>query len=228
MTNTQLPLAVQLRDEATLDNFWFSDRLLPLRALLQDPGEEQSLFVHGPSGSGRSHLLQAACQNAASGTALYLPMADMHEMSPEAILDGIEGLDLVCLDDLQWVVGSGGWEEALFHLINRSRETGCTLFFAADAAPSGLSISLKDLASRLAWSTVFQLAVPADEEKQRILQFRAGRRGMTLDDDVARYILSRASRDMSELIALLDRLDRDSITRKRPLTIPFVKESLDW
>ena len=228
MPEAQLGLPVQLRDEATLDNFCFAARLLPLRQLLQAPGGELSLYVHGPSGSGRSHLLQAACQSRPSGASLYLPLAQLSAMSPTSVLEGIETLSLVCLDDLQAVAGDRDWEQALFVLVNRARETGCLLVVSADTAPAQLGIQLPDLASRLAWSTVFQLRHASDEEKQEILQYRAARRGMQLEDDAARFILARAPRGMSDLMAVLETLDRDSIAMQRSLTIPFIKQRLGW
>jgi DnaA family protein len=87
---------------------------------------------------------------------------------------------------------------------------------------------LSDLASRLSWAVVFQLAAPGDPDKLAILQFRAQRRGLHLEDEAARYILSRAPRAMSALMDLLERLDRDSMALQRTLTIPFIKARLGW
>jgi len=226
--HSQLALPVQLRDDATLENFCFTPRLAALRGLLLQPGEEQFLYVHGPAGSGRSHLLQAACHERAAGTAVYLPLAELRELPPEAVLDGVESLALVCLDDLQAVAAEPAWEEALFHFINRAREQGTCVLVAAAAAPGQLGIGLPDLVSRLAWGLVFQLQAPTDDEKQQILLFRAGRRGLRMDAEAARYILSRAPRDMAGLMALLETLDRDSIALQRALTIPFIKTRLGW
>ena len=75
---------------------------------------------------------------------------------------------------------------------------------------------------------MFQLCAPDDADKLRILQFRAQRRGMKLNDESGRYILSRAPRGMSALMGVLERLDRDSIAARRPLTIPFIKERMGW
>jgi DnaA family protein len=64
----------------------------------------------------------------------------------------------------------------------------------------------------------------ADADKAAALQRRALRRGMTLPDDVARYLLRRIPRDMGALMAALERLDRASLEAKRRLTIPFVRD----
>ncbi len=227
----QLALPVHLRDDATLENFLFSEALGPLRAMLEQQtglDGEPSVFLHGSPGSGRSHLLQAACHARPAGDALYLPMEQLSGMSPEHVLDGVEALSLVCLDNLHAVAGDTDWEQELFNFINRSRERGCRLLLSADAAPRQLPIALPDLASRLSWGVVFQLASPCDQRKLEILQFRAARRGLQLEDEAARYLLSRAPRAMTALMDVLEQLDRDSMALQRNLTVPFIKSRLGW
>jgi DnaA family protein len=227
----QLALPVHLRDDATLDNFLFGERLGALRALLDaqtGADGEPSIFLHGPAGSGRSHLLQAACHALPSGQALYLPLEQLRDMAPDNVLDGVEALARVCLDNLHAVAGDRDWELALFNFINRAREHGCRLLISAEAAPRQLAIALPDLASRLSWGVVFQLPPPTDADKLEILRFRAARRGLNLEEEAARYILARAPRAMSALMEVLEQLDRDSMAMQRTLTIPFIKSRLGW
>lgn len=227
----QLALPVHLRDDATLDNFLFGEALGPLEPMLQAQtaaAGEPIIYLHGPSGTGRSHLLQGACHAVSSGEALYLPLEQLGAMAPEQVLDGMEALSLVCLDDLHAIAGAADWELALFHFINRAREQGCRLLVSAAAAPRQLAIALPDLASRLSWGVVFQLDAPSDADKLAILRFRAERRGLQLEEEAARYILSRAPRAMAALMELLETLDRDSMALQRTLTIPFIKSRLGW
>lgn len=227
----QLALPVHLRDDATLDNFLFVEALGPLRPLLekQTGGDgEPSILLFGPEGSGRSHLLQGACHALASGDAVYLPLDQLHSMPPDNVLDGVEALSRVALDNVQAIAGDPDWERELFHFINRARERGCRLLFSADAPPRQLAISLPDLVSRLSWGVVFQLPAPGDRQKLEILRFRAARRGMALEEEAARYILTRAPRSMTALMALLEKLDRDSMALQRNLTIPFIKDRFGW
>ena len=226
----QLTLAVQLRDEATLENFLAAPAVQPLlgalRGLLAPAGEDM-LFLHGAYGSGKSHLLQACCHLAGAG-ALYLPLAELLQYPPDEVLQGVEALDLVCLDDVHSVLGNDSWELALFNLYNRALQQNCKLLIAANAAPRALSVDLADLRSRLSWGVVFQLASADDEAKAAILQFRASRRGLSLSAEVASYIVSRAPRAMGQLLKLLDTLDQASLAEQRSLSIPFVKQALGW
>lgn len=222
----QLPLGLGLRDDATFANFLPGPNGAVLEVLRS--GAERMVYLWGAEGSGKSHLLQAACHACATGggTPVYLPLAEHAALAPE-VLEGLEQAPLVCIDDVHAVAGRQMWEHGLFHLCNRVRDAGGRLLVAAEAAPGGLGLSLPDLGSRLAWGPVFHLEPLADEEKVAALQSRAGRRGLDLEAEVAAYLIKRCPRDLHSLFRLLDRLDHASLAAKRRLTIPFVREFLD-
>jgi len=219
----QLTLRIGLRDSATFANFHAGDNAASLHLLQQ--ATEPFVYLWGGWGSGRSHLLQAAChaETARGGTPAYLPLAELAAGGVE-ILDGLEQMSLVCLDDLQSVIGDAAWEESLFHLYNRVRDGGARLLAAADAGPAALGVRLADLASRLAWGPVFQLQMLDDAGKLAALQLRARARGMELSEEVGTYLLRRCPRDMHALFEMLERLDQASLAAQRRLTIPFVRE----
>ncbi len=226
----QLPLAVHLRDDATLENFLALPQTLPLMDALQSqmqPGGEAVIYVYGPPGTGKSHLLQASC-HVAEGDTLYLPLAQLRRYSPGEVLQDVDRLDRICLDDIHTVLGDPGWESALFHFYNSARQQGRRLLVSGDAAPRALAVKLPDLRSRLAWGVVYQLVEGSDEDKSAILQFRASRRGLSLSPGVASFIVSRAPRAMEQLLGVLDQLDEASLAQQRALSIPFVKQALGW
>ncbi|MDO6513467.1 MULTISPECIES: DnaA regulatory inactivator Hda [unclassified Neptuniibacter] len=223
----QIPLSVGLRDDARFENFYSQGNELicaSLKAAAHAEGE-QFIYIWGGEGVGCTHLLQAVCHEAdpAGTTAAYLPLDELKHMGG-GILDGMEYLDLVCLDSIDVVVGDKQWEEALFHFFNRIREQGNILIIAASSAPRYLGINLPDLASRLSWGVVFQVQALDDVTKLKAIQMRATARGLEFSEDVARYLLHRASRNMNDLTSLLDTLDQASLSAKRKVTIPFIKE----
>lgn len=219
----QLPLRIGLRDSATFANFYPGDNAAACHALQQ--GNEPFVYLWGPEGSGKSHLLQAACHEVteSGGSAIYLALGEEEGMVPQ-MLEGMEQMSLVCLDNLEVVAGEPNWEQAMFHLYNRLRDSGNRLLAAGNAAPAGLGVKLPDLVSRLGWGPVFQLQPLSDEGKTEALQRRAANRGMQMPPEVASYLMQRAPRDMHALFALLDRLDEVSLAAQRKLTIPFVRE----
>jgi DnaA family protein len=219
----QLPLRIGLRDSATFANFLPAANAQAIYALQQQ--QEPFLYLWGGRGSGKSHLLQAASHAVTEdgGSAAYLPLAELSQMSPE-LLEGMERMQLVCIDEIECIAGNGPWEQGLFHLYNRLRDSGNRLVVAGQAAPASLGIILPDLVSRLGWGPVYHLESLSDEEKAEALCLRAAQRGMEMPAEVAGYLLNRAPRDMQALFALLDELDEVSLAAQRKLTIPFVRE----
>jgi DnaA family protein len=220
----QLPLRIGLRDSATFANFYPGANTGACHVLQQS--REPFIYLWGASGSGKSHLLQAACHEATAdgGQAIYLPLDEPGIAL--SMLDGLENMALVCLDGLETVAGNREWETALFHLYNRLRDSGNRLLAAGNASPAALGLGLPDLVSRLGWGPVFQLQPLADEDKAAALRLRAINRGMEMPPEVAIYLLQRVPRDMHALFALLERLDESSLAAQRKLTIPFVRQFL--
>ena len=212
-------------DAATLENFQPRPSLLPVLAAVGElcSGDHQGIFLWGPSGVGKSHLLQAAC-TASGHEALYLPLADLVEYPPDALLDGCEAASIVAIDELDAVLNQPHWHEALFHLFNRRCDQGLPMLFAAVGAPSSYPQLLPDLRSRLSSFPIFHLPRLDDQELQDVLRFRASRRGLELSGEVVAYILGRAPRSTKALMTLLNTLDREALARRRGITVPLLNE----
>jgi len=233
LRQNQLPLDLRLRESSRFDTFepeasGLAAATVHRLATAGTAGERQ-VFLHGPAGTGKTHLLQAACHAAyaAGHSCVYLPLADFAAGDPADVLEGIDRIDLLALDDLQAV--SGGredWEPALFGLINRVRDGTGKLLLAARSAPEALGCTLPDLVSRFVWGPVFRLDLPGDSSIKAILRMRAAARGLRLGEGVADYLLRHESRDLESLLELLDRLDLAALAEQRALTIPFIREQL--
>ena len=225
----QLPLGLQLKASARFSNFVAgANRELLEQLQLAAKGAGEPFFAcWGNTGSGKTHLLQASCHEAAERgrTVAYLSLNDLPALRPE-LLEGWERYDLVCLDDVDVLAGDPAWEEALFHLYNRIRERDSCLVVSSVVPPARLNISLPDLVSRLSWGLVYQLQPLNDEQRMQALQLRAQQRGCEMPDETGRYLLRRLPRDMPTLFDMLDELDEASLVAQRKLTVPFVKSVL--
>ncbi|TVZ39965.1 regulatory inactivation of DnaA Hda protein [Alteromonadaceae bacterium 2753L.S.0a.02] len=227
----QLSLGIALHDEATFENYLVADNNAQAVAALQNIASTQggdNLCIWGARGVGLSHLLQATCHEAAAlGRSLqYFPMADVRGYAAAELCEGLEELDLVCLDGIEHICGNRDWEQALFHLFNRMRDAGKTMIFSSHTSPPSLPILLADLKSRLLSCVIYHLESLDDDGKRSALKMRAQLRGFDMPDEVANFILNRASRDTTELFVLLNRLDDASLQEQRKLTVPFVKAVL--
>ncbi|HAT41202.1 MAG TPA: DnaA regulatory inactivator Hda [Rheinheimera sp.] len=234
MQPTQFTLAVTLPDDETLASFYGAEQspaVAYLRTYLAPDSiwSPHGVYLFGASGSGKSHLLYAACVAAQEQglTSQLLTLDELHHYSPR-MLDNLEQLDLVCLDNLQAIAGDMHWQVAVFDLYNRMLEHGKKLVLVANGAPTELGITLPDLVSRLQACTAFQLRLLSDDDKQKLLQQKAKLRGLELPDETARFLLNRLQRDTRALLDTLDQLDKASMQHQRRLTIPFVKEVLGW
>lgn len=230
----QLPLSITLRDDCRFDNYFIADNREAVAALqrqVADPLDDAITYVTylwGEVGTGKTHLLQAACHQAAlvgggRGAAVaYLPLMQADQLDP-AMLEGLEHLALICIDDIQAIAGVPQWETALFHLYNRICASGAQCIIAGNRGPHGLGLTMPDVVSRLCWGQVLHLKALDDEAVIAALQLRAHHRGLDLPEEVARFLWRHYPRDMASLFALLERLDQDSLAAHRKLTVPFVK-----
>lgn len=228
----QLPLKVMLDDSATFENFLVSSaNRQALNYLNPKPNGmiEQFTCLWGNKGAGCTHLLQATChrEDALQRSVFYIPLNNHHEFSPE-IFEGLESMNLICLDEVDSIAGNAEWEYALFSLFNRLRESGTRLLIATHASPRNLQITLADLLSRLQSGVVFQIQSLDDADKIAALQLRARHRGFEITEEVASYVLQRSDRGMDSLFDLLERLDQHSLETKRRITIPLVRELMGW
>jgi DnaA-homolog protein len=113
----------------------------------------------------------------------------------------------------------------LFNTYNQLKESGGTLITAGLHAPTQMGLR-DDLATRLAWGLVYQLHPLNDAEKALALQNHAAERGIRLPTEVVDYCLRYLRRDLSTLMATLDALDEWSLTTKKPVTVPLLRQLL--
>lgn len=214
--SAQIPLALRFPPDQELAAFHGSPELLALLGAVANELATDWLYLAGPAGAGKTHLLLASCAQArkAGADASYLPLAALAGRLGEA-LAGQARPALVCLDGLEAIAGREADEIALFHFHN-----------AANAMPAALGLCLPDLRSRLEQCTRIALE-PLDEGGRReVLRQRAARRGLELDDAVLDYLFRRVGRELGSLTALLDRLDQASLAAQRRITVPFLRAQL--
>jgi DnaA-homolog protein len=219
MKGQQLPLAVQLRETASFDSFFSgpnSEALAALRNLGAD------LLLYGPAGAGKTHLLQACAR--ATGAA-YLPLREFREFGAD-VLQGFADSSALCLDDIDAVADDEGWCIALLRLLDRQRARRLRCVIAARRPPDRMALTLPDLRTRLSATATYGLRPLDDSARAQFLQQRAQARGLQLPDEVSQWLLTRLPRDLPTLLAVLDQLDRVSLTRQRRLTLPLVQQTV--
>lgn len=225
----QMPLGLRWPSRQRFEHFVVGDNALALAACVRAASEAAAPWVvlSGPAGSGKSHLLWAACQQAGTQgrSAQYLSLADLTEPA-EPVIRGLGGTDLVALDELDVLKGRREWQHALFDLYNRLRGGPAVVLFAARSPVQGLGLDLPDLASRLGACTRISLRPLDESARRKLVRDSAAARGIELDDKVLNWLFRYYARDLGSMGRLLDRLDRATLAQHRRVTIPFLRELL--
>lgn len=223
----QLPFSFAFAGESHFSSFSrepANESLLHhLQQLQQAPG--RLTWLWGTTGSGRTHLLQALCQQ--QPEAIYLPMQKLLGYEPDC-LAGLQASTFLVIDDLDLVCGKRAWEEQLFTVCNELLVNEGLLVCAASAPPAKLPFALADLRSRLQLAQIYEVHELSDAGKAAALVERAQQRGIELKEEVVNFIMARNQRNMHDLSLMLDRLDQQALAEQRRITIPFVKSAMGW
>ncbi|MGY3265339.1 DnaA regulatory inactivator Hda [Lysobacter sp. HA35] len=224
----QLPLALRSPPDQRLETFVAPpDGAIALLTACASGESNDWVFVSGPVGCGKTHLLLGSCAQALADAQrpAYLSLATAAGRLSDA-LQAFEGMDLLALDDLDAIAGNRDDEVALFDFHNRARANGARVVYAATARPDALALVLPDLRSRLGQCIGIALTPLDDESRREVLRQRAQRRGLVVDEAALDWLMRRVGRDLGSLTQLFDRLDRAALAAQRRLTVPFLREVL--
>jgi DnaA-homolog protein len=219
----QIPLPLQTRPQPRLDNFEPGPAAGPnalalasLRAWRPPTAPVPPMYLWGPSGSGKSHLLRALAAQARAwgGTTLSVAAGQPLPWSVPA------GCALVTIDDIERLTLLE--QHAAFALMVEAATLALCVAAAGAWPPVDLPLR-EDLRTRLGWGTVLALE-PLDEASTRaVLQREAHRRSVGLPEDVLSYLMTHESRDLKHLFGWLDRLDEFSLAHQRHITLPMLR-----
>ena len=182
-------------------------------------------LVCGSRSTGKTHFMKALIKEAGLRhlTTFFLETNDAHDHS---CCEKAGECNLVFLDNLNEVCGMPEWELSLFHLINFMEDTKNKLVFSTSVTPDKLDVNLADLGSRLRAADRVYLGPFDDEARIDFMRRIAKLRGFEISFDVGRFILRRSKRDMKEIVAVVEKLESETMRHRRKVSIPFVKEIL--
>lgn len=209
----QIPLPIGPAPQKSFDSFVAGSNaaaLAYLRALSQRPGAP--VYLWGASGSGKTHLLRALTQDLRAGWfdgATPVPWT-FDEAWSLIVLDGCDAFD-----DVQ--------QQSAFALFIDAASHGTRVASSGSVPPVDLPLR-EDLRTRLGSGLVFAIAPLGEPDALAVLRQEADRRGIFLSDDVMSFLMTRFSRDLKHLMALLDRLDEFALAEHRHVTVPLLRK----
>jgi DnaA family protein len=217
----QLPLAIGLgpQIQATFENFRPGPNAAVVAQLRAHADPAVPLFLWGPAGSGKTHLLRAMVHEVQlrGGRAGWF---DAVEPSPWA---DDQGRHLLVFDDCERF--DDAQQHDAFTLFIEATQRGVQVVAAAAVPATDLSIR-EDLRTRLGWGLVFALRPLPEAEVRDVVRAEAAARGIDLGEDVVRYLLTRFDRDLQSLVRLIERLDAYALAHKRAVTVPLIRQML--
>ncbi len=208
------------------------------QSVVRQPGELSPLLVHGPTGVGKTHLLEAiwtaARERHPQRTAIYLSAEQFTTGFLQALRGSglpsfrrkYRGVDLLVLDDLQFFCGKKCTQTELLYTADTLLREGRQLVMAADRPPSELSDLGPELITRLASGIVCRMEPPDYETRVGILAQMARRLAVCVPDDVRQYVAGHLTRHARELSGALCRLQATSQAWGKPITLALAREAL--
>lgn len=229
----QLIFPFQINQKASFDSFFCSldnQNLLTRLADIVSSQDASELIIHGEEGSGKSFLMQAICNELSSAEKqfAFIPMKKAFNMGVE-IFQNLGSLDAVCIDDLQLILANQDWETALFNLINECQQSNCSLMLSLGGTqPLDESVILPDLLSRIKRMEFIALHAVQDEFFNQAIYFVAQQLDIKIEEAELEFLLKHQTRIFSLLVENIITLDNQAASLKRKITIPLIKETLNF
>ena len=222
----QLALQIQINERASLDNFFISKNnnkaIQILKNTLERSNNGAQIFIDDLGSNGKSYLLQAICNDFSNSnnSTIYIPMQKAINLEP-SILEGINDLNLICLDDIDLISNQRDWELALFNLINECYEKDCFLLLSGSI--DKLEV-IPDLISRIKKMEILRLKAIDDDELLRATQSISKNLNIEISDKNMNYLINNSRRDIKTVFGTLSQLEKESLERKKSIGLNLIKE----
>ena len=222
----QLALQIQINERASLDNFFISKNnnkaIKILKNILERSNNGAQIFIDDLGSNGKSYLLQAICNDFSNSnnSTIYIPMQKAINLEP-SILEGINDLNLICLDDIDLISNQRDWELALFNLINECYEKDCFLLLSGSI--DKLEV-IPDLISRIKKMEILRLKAIDDDELLRATQSISKNLNIEISDKNMNYLINNSRRDIKTVFRTLSQLEKESLERKKSIGLNLIKE----
>ena len=209
------------------------------RAVARQPGEQYNpLFIYGGAGLGKTHLVNAIGhqileRNPAAHVAFLSADTFVNELiaairrdRTDRFKDRFRLVDVLILDDVQFLAGRERTQEEFFHTFNALHERRRQIVLTSDTFPKDIAGLAERLRNRFEWGLIADIQPPDVETRTAILGKKAEYEGISLPPEVAAFIASHVDSNVRELEGSLMRLGAYASLHRVPLTVDLAKEVL--
>ena len=209
------------------------------RAVADSPGKAYNpLFIYGGVGLGKTHLMNAignAIIDKQPGMKLLYAPAEqftnefvysMRNDKMDEFKAKYRGLDVLIIDDIQFIAGKSGTQEELFHTFNALYDSHKQIVFSSDRPPKDISPITERLRSRFGMGLIADIQIPDVETKMAILGKKSEMEGIVLPEDVSFFLASKIRSNIRDLEACMIRLGAHSSLTGKTISIEMAKDVL--
>ncbi|OHB46539.1 MAG: hypothetical protein A2106_01325 [Planctomycetes bacterium GWF2_40_8] len=206
-------------------------------AVAESPGTAYNpLFIHGPVGLGKTHLLQAIFlqlqQRSGGRNALYLPCESFvnHYISTiktgdwDSFRNKYRQIDVLLIDDVHFLANSQSTREEFFHTFNALYTCQKQIVLSSDCPPEEIPTIEERLVSRFRWGLITRIDPPGFETSVAIIQRKTSLLNMEISYDVARYLAEHATSSIREIEGALTNISRYAAINENKIDLNFVKQ----
>jgi chromosomal replication initiator protein DnaA len=209
--------------------------------VIEEPGKKYNpIFVHGPAGVGKTHLLNALGNEliAMSGEAMIVACVNAQQFVDELIAALQEGtierwraryriIDVLIVDDVHLCAGKERTQEELFHIFNSLYAGGRQIIFAADRPPKAIEGLEERLRSRFEGGLVVEMQPPDHVLREKLFARYLSAANQRPDRPLVDYLASRSVESVAEIAATVERLVKAAEVVGVPLTASFARKELE-
>jgi len=240
-TSGNISESVKLYKEYTFNNFVVGANTrftyAACKAVAENPGKNYNpLFIYGGVGLGKTHLMQAIGNYVLDKTPALKVLYLTTEIFVREVIDAIERgdinslhkrytqIDLLLIDDIQFLEKSESTQEEFFHIFNEMHEYEKQIVITSDKPPKKLSTLEERLKSRFEWGLTTDIKSPNIETRKAILKRKAEKAGLAIPDDISNYVAERLTSNIRELEGIINRIGAYKQLSEDDITLELVKD----
>ncbi len=206
------------------------------------PGEQYNpLYIYGGAGLGKTHLMQSVAhfilQQNRHAKIRYLTsetfinefvdsIRNKNNISPAEFRKKYRELDVLLIDDIQFLIGKEGTQEEFFHTFNALYDNRKQIIIASDKPPKDIDNLEERLRSRFEVGLIVDIQMPDVETRMAILRKKEELEGYNIDNEVIKYIADNIKSNVRELEGALTKVVAKSRLVKQPITLELAEELL--
>lgn len=208
-------------------------------AVAESPGGSYNpLFLYGGAGLGKTHLMHSIAHHIINNRkdlrVLYVTSEKFtnelidslkHDKNKE-FRDKYRNIDVLLIDDIQFIIGKESTQEEFFHTFNELHEAKKQIVISSDKHPREISTLEERLRSRFEWGITADIQPPDYETKMAILKKRAELENLEIDTEVMQYVATNITSNIRELEGALNKICVFANLENRPVTLSLAEEAL--